>query len=82
MEATTAGGGPVHRPGRPGAVLGARSLWRQITASGCLPWVDSLALALPSELEQAAGAAGLSGRVCCRLPRVVSFAYGALQLVR
>jgi Zn-dependent protease with chaperone function len=63
-----------------GAVLGVRSLWRAITASRVLAQrVDSLALALPGELEQAAGAAGLSGRVVlvdCQ--ESFSFAYGAL----
>ncbi len=63
-----------------GAVLGARSLWRQITASRVLALrVDSLALALPGELERAAETAGLSGRVVLvDCPESFSFAYGAL----
>ena len=63
-----------------GAVLGARSLWRQVTASRVLALrVGSLALALPGELEQAAGAAGLAGRVVLvDCPESFSFAYGAL----
>jgi Zn-dependent protease with chaperone function len=63
-----------------GAVLGARSLWRQITASRMLALrVRTLAMALPGELEQAAGAAGLSGRVVLvDCPESFSFAYGAL----
>jgi Zn-dependent protease with chaperone function len=63
-----------------GAVLGARLLWRAITASRALAQrVDSLDLALPGELAQAAGAAGLSGRVVLvDCPESFSFAYGAL----
>jgi Zn-dependent protease with chaperone function len=63
-----------------GAVLGARSLWRQITASRTLALrVDSLAMSLPRELEQAAGAAGLAGRVVLvDSTESFSFAYGAL----
>jgi Zn-dependent protease with chaperone function len=63
-----------------GAVLGVRSLWQAITASRMLAqWVDSLALALPGELQQAATAAGLSGRVVLvNCPESFSFAYGAL----
>jgi Zn-dependent protease with chaperone function len=63
-----------------GAVLGVRSLWRQITASRMLALrVRTLAIALPVELEQAAGAAGLSGRVVLvDCPESFSFAYGAL----
>ncbi len=63
-----------------GAVLGVRSLWRQVTASRVLALrVDSLALALPAELEQAATAAGLTGRVVLvDCPESFSFAYGAL----
>lgn len=62
-----------------GAVLGARSLWRQVTASRALALrVKSLALALPAELEQAAGTAGLAGRVVLvDCPESFSFAYGA-----
>ncbi len=63
-----------------GAVLGARSLWRQIRGSRRLTRrVDSLALALPDGLEQAAAAAGLDGRVVLvDCPEWFSFAYGAL----
>jgi Zn-dependent protease with chaperone function len=63
-----------------GAVLGVRSLWRAITASRVLALrVDSLALALPDELEQAAETAGLCGRVVLvNCPESFSFAYGAL----
>lgn len=63
-----------------GAVLGAMSLWRQVTASRVLALrVGSLALALPGELERVAGAAGLAGRVVLvDCPESFSFAYGAL----
>jgi Zn-dependent protease with chaperone function len=63
-----------------GAVLGARSLWRQVTASRVLALrVNSLALAVPGELGQAVGAAGLTGRVVLvDCPESFSFAYGAL----
>jgi len=63
-----------------GAVLGARSLWRQIRASRVLGRrVQSLALELPDELAQAATAAGLKGRVVLvDCPESFSFAYGAL----
>jgi Zn-dependent protease with chaperone function len=63
-----------------GAVLGARSLWRQIAASRVLALrVDSLALALPGELGRAAAMSGLAGRVVLvDCPESFSFAYGAL----
>lgn len=64
-----------------GAVLGVRSLWRQIAASRALAErVDSLALALPGELAQTATETGLSGRVVLvDCPESFSFAYGALE---
>jgi Zn-dependent protease with chaperone function len=63
-----------------GVVLGARALCRGILASRALARrVDSLALPLPDELEGAAGAAGLAGRVVLvDSPEWFSFAYGAL----
>jgi Zn-dependent protease with chaperone function len=63
-----------------GVALGARSLSRQIGASGVLRRrVHSLALELPDELAQAATAAGLNGRVVLvDCEEWFSFAYGAL----
>jgi Zn-dependent protease with chaperone function len=64
-----------------GVLLGARSLWRQITASRALARrVSALTVALPDELEAAATAAGLGGRVLLvDCPEWFSFAYGALS---
>lgn len=64
-----------------GVVLGARSLWRQVRASGALARrVSALALELPDALEKSAAAAGLGGRVVLvDSPEWFSFAYGALS---
>lgn len=63
-----------------GLALGVRSLRRGIIASHALARrVGALALELPDELAQAAGAAGLAGRVVLvDCEEWFSFAYGAL----